>query len=91
MRFRCPYLELKAEIAVFLRSFLTGIQKKGELKNIFNLKLSWHLHIDIKAELQQEGIFFALNFLPWDFLLIKKLEINKTKTTFIMTVLKVVC
>ena len=25
--------------------------------------------------------FFALNFLPWEFLLIKKLEIEKTKTT----------
>ena len=33
------------------------------------------------TELQQVGIFFALNFLPWDFLLIKKLEIGKTKTT----------
>ena len=33
-----------------------------------------------KAELQQVGIFFALNFLPWDFLLIKKSEIEKTKT-----------
>ena len=32
-----------------------------------------------KAELPQE--YFALNFLPWDFLLIKKLEIEKTKTT----------
>ena len=43
-----------------------------------------------KAELQQVGIFFAINFLPWDFLLIKKLEIKKTKTTFIISVLKVV-
>ena len=34
-----------------------------------------------KAEFQQVGIFFAFNFLPWDFLLIKKLEIEKTKTT----------
>ena len=34
-----------------------------------------------KAELLLEGIFFALNFLPWEFLLIKKLEIDKTKTT----------
>ena len=33
-----------------------------------------------KAELPLEGIFFALNFLPWDFLLIKKLKIEKTKT-----------
>ena len=34
-----------------------------------------------KAELLLEGIFFALNFLPWEFLLVKKLEIEKTKTT----------
>ena len=34
-----------------------------------------------KAELPLEGIFFALNFLPWEFLLVKKLEIEKTKTT----------
>ena len=34
-----------------------------------------------KAESQQEGIFLALNFLPWEFLLIKKLEIEKPKTT----------
>ena len=34
-----------------------------------------------KAELPQEGIFFALNFFPWEFLLIKKLEIEKTKAT----------
>ena len=34
-----------------------------------------------KTELPQVGIFFALNFLPWEFLLIKKLEIQKNKTT----------
>ena len=34
-----------------------------------------------KAELLLEGIFFALNFLPWEFLLVKKLEIEKNKTT----------
>ena len=34
-----------------------------------------------KAELLQVGIFFGLNFLPWQFLLAKKLEIEKTKTT----------
>ena len=39
-----------------------------------------------KAELPQVGryFFFALNFLPWEFLLIKKLEIEKTKPTFII-------
>ena len=35
----------------------------------------------IKAESPQVSIFLALNFLPWEFLLIKKLEIDKTKTT----------
>ena len=34
-----------------------------------------------KAELPLEGFFFQLNFLPWEFLSIKKLEIEKTKTT----------
>ena len=34
----------------------------------------------IKAELPKVGIFFALNFLPWEFLSIKKLKIEKTKT-----------
>ena len=32
-----------------------------------------------KAELPKVGIFFALNFLPWEFLLIKKLEIKKLR------------
>ena len=43
-----------------------------------------------KAELPLEGIFFALNFLPWEFLLVKKLEIEKTKTIFIISVLRFV-
>ena len=34
--------------------------------------------------------WIALNFLPWEFLLVKMLEIKKTKTTFIISVLKVV-
>ena len=38
-----------------------------------------------KAELPLEGIFFALNFLPWEYLLVKKLEIEKTKTNFIIS------
>ena len=38
-----------------------------------------------KAELPLEGIFFALNFLPWEFLLLKKLEIEKTKTNLYTT------
>ena len=31
---------------------------------------------NIKAELPKVSIFFALNFLPWEFLLLKKLEIE---------------
>ena len=34
--------------------------------------------------------YAALNFLPWEFLLVKKVEIEKTKTTFIISVLKFV-
>ena len=34
-----------------------------------------------KAELLKVGIFFTFNVLPCEFLLIKKLEIEKTKTT----------
>jgi hypothetical protein len=41
----------------------------------------WDGRAPVKAELLLEGIFFALNFLPWEFLLVKKLEIGKTKTT----------
>ena len=35
----------------------------------------------IKLNYRKKVFFFALNFLPWEFLLIKKLEIEKTKTT----------
>ena len=35
-----------------------------------------------EAELPQEGILFALNFLPWKFLLIKKLAFKKFKITY---------
>ena len=33
--------------------------------------------------------YSAVNFLPWEFLLIKKLEIEKTKTTFKTDITKV--
>ena len=42
------------------------------------------VYANTKAEISLEGIFFALNFLPWEFfLIVKKLEIKKTKTTYI--------
>ena len=42
-----------------------------------------------KAELLQEGIFFLIRLFAIDVLVIKKLEIEKTKPTFITSVLKV--
>ena len=46
-------------------------------------------NINIKAELLQlNRTQFPSR--PWEFLLVKKLEIEKTKTTFITPVLKVV-
>ena len=43
----------------------------------------------IKARLQKEGIFFLVHLFARDILLMKKLEIEKTKPTFIISVLKV--
>ena len=42
-----------------------------------------------KAELLQEGIFFLIHLFSRDVLVMKKLEIEKTKPTFIISVLKV--
>ena len=43
----------------------------------------------VKAELLQEGIFFLIHLFARDILVMKKLEIGKTKPTFIISVLKV--
>ena len=42
-----------------------------------------------KAELLQEGIFFLVHLFARDVLVMKKLEIEKTKHTFDISVLKV--
>ena len=42
-----------------------------------------------KAELLEEGIFFLIDLFARDVLVMKKLEIEKTKPTFIVSVLKV--
>ena len=39
-----------------------------------------------KAELLQEGIFFLIHLFARDVLVMKKLEIEKTKPTFILSV-----
>ena len=43
----------------------------------------------ITAELLQEGIFFLIHLSAGDVLVMKKLEIEKTKPTLIISVLKV--
>ena len=42
-----------------------------------------------KAELLQEGIIFLIHLFARDVLVMKMLEIKKTKPTFIISVLKV--
>ena len=42
-----------------------------------------------KAELLQEGIFFLIHLFAREVLVMKKLEIKKSKPTFIVSVLKV--
>ena len=48
-----------------------------------------HNQLPTKAELLQEGIFFLLQLFAREVLVMKKLEIEKTKPTFIISVLKV--
>ena len=43
----------------------------------------------VKAELLQEGIFFLIHLFARDVLVMKKLEIEKTKSTLVISVLKV--
>ena len=45
--------------------------------------------ISFKAELLQEGIFFLIHLFARDVSVVKKLEIKKTKPTFIISVLKI--
>jgi hypothetical protein len=42
-----------------------------------------------KAELLQEGIFFLIHLFASDVLVMKELEIKKTKPSFIISVLKI--
>ena len=51
-----------------------------------NLKIFF---FSTKAEYLQEGIFFLIHLFATDVLVMKKLEIEKTKPTFIISVLKV--
>ena len=50
--------------------------------------LQKHAQYITKAELLKEGIFFLIHLFVRDILVIKKLEIEKTKPTFIISVLK---
>ena len=48
-----------------------------------------HLFIATKAELLKESIFFLIHLFARDILVMKKLEIEKTKPTLIISVLEV--
>ena len=51
--------------------------------NFYNKQTSFKLvsFFLIKAELLQVGIFFLIHLFAWEILLLKKLEIEETKTT----------
>ena len=53
--------------------FIQALKMPGKTPFLNIIYLSWITVCRV--------FFFALNFLPWDFLFIKKLEIEKTKTT----------
>ena len=57
--------------------------------NIISFLSSLHSCGEDKAELLQEGILFLIHFFARDILVTKKLEMEKTKPTFIISVLKV--
>ena len=46
---------------------------------------------EAKTKLLEEGIFFLINLIARDNLVMKKLKIEKTKPTFMISVLKVEC
>ena len=76
-------------INIFSSNFLT-VTSNSRLDFIRNTDVSYKhnkskltISNQNKAELGQVGIFFALNFLPWEFLLIKMFEIEKTQPNFI--------
>ena len=61
-----------------------------ESQRASDLKVTRETHCVLhKAKLQKEGIFFLIHLFARDVLVMKKLEIEKTKPTFIISVLKV--
>ena len=59
-----------------------------EKKCLFSIR-SKAISYATKAELLQEGIFSFIHLFAKDVLVMKKLEIEKTKPTFIISILKV--
>ena len=71
----------KEDICPSIKKSMSTETSSSSIKYVpHTLNVASFISVD-KVELPQVSIFFALNFLPWDFLLIKKLEIEKTKTT----------
>ena len=86
-------LELQAnpkKICRYISAFPTKSQitELSHVQNTFQ-QLFESQKIKAKAEFRKEGIFFLLQLFARDVLVMKKLEIEKTKPTFIISVLKV--
>ena len=60
----------------FSMSYKTTIAKQIRIRDNFAI-----LNFICKAKLQKEGIFFLIHLFARDILLMKKLEIEETKTT----------
>ena len=58
------------------------------MENWLEMVEKWQMAVT-KAELLQEGIFFLIHLFARDVLIMKKLQIEKTKLTFIISFLKV--
>ena len=83
-----PRITLRIQVN-FFHSMLVYIQFKGSFEKVYkycflctlNVKITFLSFWTLKLNYRKKVFYFSLNFLPWEFLLIKKLEIEKTKTT----------
>ena len=85
MEIKISILNCTYNLCLF-QSKLLLIQSLRVLFLLFRLK---KLPVLGKAELLQKGIFFLVRLFARDFLVMKKLEIEKTKPTLFIPVLKV--
>ena len=82
----CPNCQLTSSLTKNIADWLLAAEHLGKSKSVLLRNQFFNC---FKAELLQEGIFFLIHLFSRDVLLMKKLEIEKTKPTFIISVLKV--